>query len=214
MFAAALIAGTFLPFLPASSEVVFLGFLAAGEGEPAGLLAVATLNPGKGHDVLTAALAAVPSRNWRLTCAGSLTRHPATVARIRAMIRDLKLEDHVTLAGELDSVALEEQYERSDLFVLATLRETYGMAVAEALAHGIPVVTTTTGAASELVGTDAGLLVAPGDVQALTGELARFMTDEALRSRLAAGARRVRPSLRRWDQTIAHMAATLESIGE
>ena len=43
MFAAALIAGTFLPFLPASSEVVFLGFLAAGEGEPAGLLAAATI---------------------------------------------------------------------------------------------------------------------------------------------------------------------------
>lgn len=183
------------------------------DGGPLELLAVATLNPGKGHDVLIAALAAVPSRNWRLTCAGSLTRHPATVTRIRAMIRDLRLDDHVTLAGELDPVALEEQYARSDLFVLATLRETYGMAVAEALAHGIPVVTTSTGAAPGLVGTDAGLLVTPGDVQALTEALARMMTDEDLRSRLAAGARRTRPSLRRWDETIAQMAATLEAVG-
>jgi glycosyltransferase involved in cell wall biosynthesis len=178
------------------------------------LLAVATLNPGKGHDVLIAALAAVPSRNWRLTCAGSLTRHPATVTRIRAMIRDLTLENHITLTGELGAAALEEQYDRSDLFVLATLRETYGMAVAEALAHGIPVVTTSTGAAPELIGSGAGLLVVPGDVQALTEALARFMTDEDLRSRLAAGARRVRPSLPRWDETIARMAATLESVGK
>ncbi len=42
MFAAALIAGTLLPFLPASSELVFGGFLAAGEGDPAMLVAVAT----------------------------------------------------------------------------------------------------------------------------------------------------------------------------
>ena len=183
-------------------------------GGPLQLLAVATLNPGKGHEVLIAALAAVPSRHWRLTCAGSLTRHPATVTRIRAMIRDLALEDHVTLAGELDPVALEERYDRADLFVLATLRETYGMAIAEALAHGIPVVTTSTGAAHELVGTDAGLLVPPGDVHALTEALARYMADEDLRSRLTAGARRVRPLLRRWDEAIARMAATLESIGQ
>jgi glycosyltransferase involved in cell wall biosynthesis len=178
------------------------------------LLSVATLNPGKGHAQLLSALAAVPSRNWRMTCAGSVTRHPPTVARVRGIIRDLQLEDHVTLAGELDAVALEAQYNRSDLFVLATLRETYGMAVAEALAHGIPVVTTSTGAARELVGTDAGLLVPPGDVQALTDALARFMTDADHRLRLAEGARRVRPLLRRWDETIATMAAALESIGD
>jgi glycosyltransferase involved in cell wall biosynthesis len=88
------------------------------------------------------------------------------------------------------------------------------MALAESLAHGIPAVTTSTGAAAELVGTDAGLLVAPGDVEALTDALTRFLTDEDLRSRLAAGARRVRPTLRRWDETIAQLANTLESIGD
>jgi glycosyltransferase involved in cell wall biosynthesis len=183
-------------------------------GGPLQLLTVATLNPGKGHDQLITALAAMPSRNWRLTCAGSLTRHPETVARVRAMLRDLNLEDRVALVGELDANALEAQYDRTDLFVLATLRETYGMALAESLAHGIPAVTTSTGAAAELVGTDAGLLVAPGDVEALTDALTRFLTDEDLRSRLAAGARRVRPTLRRWDETIAQLANTLESIGD
>ena len=101
----------------------------------------------------------------------------------------------MSLVGELDASALEDFYDRSDLFVLATLRETYGMAVAEALAHGLPVVSTRTGAIPDLVGSDAGLLVPPGDVQALTDALSRVIGDADLRARLAAGARDVRPTL-------------------
>jgi glycosyltransferase involved in cell wall biosynthesis len=181
-------------------------------GSPLMLLSVATLNPGKGHADLLTALAAVPSRHWHLTCAGSVTRHPPTVEQIRAMIRDLRLDGQVSLAGELEASALEECYDRSDVFVLATLRETFGMAVAEALAHGLPIVSTRTGAIPDLVGTAAGLLVAPGDVQALTDALSRVIGDADLRARLAAGARAVRPMLPTWDETITRMAITLESI--
>ena len=177
------------------------------------LLSVATLNLGKGHSDLLSALAAVPSRDWQLTCAGSLTRHPPTVARIRSLIQELRLTDRVSLVGELDPSALEECYDRSDVFVLATLRETYGMAVAEALAHGLPIVSTSTGAIPDLVGTDAGLLVTPGNVPALTEALSRLIDDADLRARLAAGARRMRASLPGWDDTIARMASALESIG-
>ena len=113
------------------------------------LLAVATLNPNKGHEILLEALAAIPHKNWHLTCAGSVTRHPATVDRVRAAIRRLQLDDRVTLVGELDAVTLHECYDRADVFVLATRQETYGMAVAEALARGLPVVSTTTGAIPE-----------------------------------------------------------------
>ena len=176
------------------------------------LLSVATVNPGKGHEELLMALAAVPSREWELTCAGSLTRHPPTVARVRTIIRDRGLEDRVSLVGDLDTAALEDRYQQSDLFVLATLRETYGMAVAEALAHALPVVSTLTGAIPDLVGDEAGLLVSPGDVRALTNALTRFMGDADLRARLSAGARRVRPGLPRWEDSIAKMEATLESV--
>jgi glycosyltransferase involved in cell wall biosynthesis len=176
------------------------------------LLSVATLNPGKGHEDLLTALAAVPSREWQLTCAGSVTRHPPTADRIRAVIREHRLDDRVSLLGELDAGALEAQYDRSDVFVLATLRETYGMAVAEALARGLPVVSTRTGAIPDLVGTEAGLLVTPGDVPALADALGRVIVDADVRAGLRAGARRVRPSLPSWDQAVARMAATLESV--
>ena len=176
------------------------------------LLAVGTLNPGKGYEQLLTALAAVDSRDWHMTCAGSLSRHPSTVARIRSIVRECQLEEQVSLVGELDAEQIEEHYARADIFVLATFRETYGMAVAEALAHGLPVVSTSTGAIPALVGTEAGLLVSPGDVQALAAALSRVIGDATLRARLTEGARRVRPSLPPWDQAVDTFASALESM--
>jgi glycosyltransferase involved in cell wall biosynthesis len=124
----------------------------------------------------------------------------------------LHLEDRITLAGELDAAELDGYYDRADVFVLATLQETYGMAVAEALARGLPVVSTTTGAIADLVGDDAGLLVPPGDTRALAGALGRIVSDDSLRARLAAGARRVRERLPTWERAAAEMAAALEHL--
>ena len=173
------------------------------------LLSVATLNPSKGHEILLEALAAVPDRDWHLTCAGSVTRHPATVARVRATLRRLELGEQVSLVGELDDASLSDQYDGADLFVLATLQETYGMAVAEALAHGLPVVSTSTGAIPDLVGDDAGLLAPPGNVGAFSTALARILTDAGLRAQLTEGARRVRVRLPSWEQASEKMAGVL-----
>jgi glycosyltransferase involved in cell wall biosynthesis len=182
---------------------------------PLQLLSVATLNPGKGHEILFRALASIPQRDWRLTCAGSFDRHPATVARVREALRADGLADRVSLVGELDEAELSECYDRADLFVLATLHETYGMAVAEAIARGLPVVSTITGAIPYLVDPDgdgAGLLVSPGDADALADTLSRVLGDARLRGRLAEGARRVRDRLPTWDETASRMAAALERI--
>jgi glycosyltransferase involved in cell wall biosynthesis len=197
------------------------GARSPGSGEtPAGgvvaLLSVATLNAGKGHELLLRALAAVPDHRWQLTCAGSLTRDPATADRVRDLIRALGLEDRVSLAGDLDAARLSECYDRADVFVLATRQETYGMAVAEALARGLPVVSTATGASPALVGDDAGLLVPPGNGDALRAALARIIGDAALRARLAEGARRVRdrlPSLQHASTQMSMALARLDTHG-
>jgi glycosyltransferase involved in cell wall biosynthesis len=125
------------------------------------------------------------------------------------------VEDRVILVGALDAVALAACYDRADVFVLATLHETYCMAVAEALARGLPVISTTTGAIPDLVGVGerrAGLLVPPGDGAALTAALARVLGDAPLRQRLAEGARRVREGLPTWDRAVGIMAAALEGV--
>ena len=173
------------------------------------LLCVATLTPRKGYELLLSALAAIPQRNWRLTCAGSLERDAATVARVRAQLRADGLDDRVSLAGDMDAATLATHYDRADLFVLPTLYEGYGMAVAEALARGLPVVSTATGAIADLVG-GAGLVVPPGDLPAFTDALSRVLGDSHLRAQLAADARRVRDRLPTWAAAAAAMAQALE----
>ena len=184
--------------------------LARGSGgAPLRLLSVATFNPAKGHEILLEALATVSHRDWHLTCAGSLTRHPVTADRVRAAMRRLGLEERVSLVGDLDAARLSECYDNADVFVLATRQETYGMAVAEALAHGLPVVSTTTGAIPDLVGDDAGLLAPPGNTEALAVALARVLRDGGLRARLTEGARRARDRLPSWEQAVGKMTAAL-----
>ncbi len=191
--------------------------LARGSGcrigdAPVALLCAATVNAIKGHTSLLDALATIPLDTWRLTCAGSLTRDPATVGRVRATLARLGLEDRVSLVGDLDRESLADHLDRADVFVLATTRETYGMAVAEALACGLPVVSTHTGAIPDLIGDDAGLVVSVGDTRALAAALARVIGDGGLRAHLAEGAMRVRDRLSTWDQAVARMAAAIEPL--
>ena len=187
--------------------------IAKGSGGPAvHVICVAAVTRGKGHEILIDALARVPSEKWALTCAGSLERDTATVERVRASLRGHALGNHVTLVGELDAAAVSSLYDRADLFAIATRHETYGMAVAEALARGLPVVGTRTGAIPDLVGSDAGIVVPAGDVDAMASALTRAIDDAPLRAALAAGARRVRDRLPTWDSAVDTLLAVLEPI--
>ena len=174
------------------------------------LLCVATLIPRKGHDLLFKALAALQPLRWHLTCIGRLTRDPETVALLRAQLRQLGLAERVTFAGEMHAAELSQVYGDTDLFVLPTHFEGYGMVVAEALAHGLPVISTRVGAIAELVGTQAGLLVAPADAGLLREALTRVMLEPGLLDSLAAGAAAVRSSLPDWQHACARMAQVLE----
>ncbi len=126
-------------------------------GEALHLLCVAALAPRKGHELLFHALASIPQRHWRLTCVGSLERHPGMAETLRTLARTLNLDGQIVFAGEATAATLPAFYASADVFVLPTLYEGYGMAVAEALARGLPVVSTKTGAIAELVGGTAGI---------------------------------------------------------
>ena len=126
------------------------------------------------------------------------------------MVVRLGLDERIKFAGELDQDALGPCYHGSDLAVLASFHEGYGMVLAEALARGLPVVSTTAGALPGTVPEAAGLLVPPGDPAALRRALARVMDDPALRGRLAEGAREARERLSTWPEAAARFAAALE----
>jgi glycosyltransferase involved in cell wall biosynthesis len=173
------------------------------------LLCVASVIPRKGYDVLLRALAGLRDRRWRLTCAGSLDMDPPTAHSVLALIRDTELESRVVLAGSVDAAEVAALYDTADLLVMPTLYEGYGMVVAEALARGVPVVSTTTGAIPDLVGDDAGLLVPPGDETSLAAALQSVLDDPQVRARLQAGARRARERLPTWAGSAATLADAL-----
>jgi len=178
-------------------------------GRELGLLCVGAVIPRKGHAVLIEALARVADRPWRLVCVGSLDRCPSAVADLRRRIDALGLRWRVALAGEEGEEAICASYARADAFVLPSFHEGYGMVLAEALAHGLPIVATRAGAIPDTVPQDAGLLVPPGDVDALAGALATLLDDPALRARLAAGARAARERLPTWEAACGRFAAAL-----
>jgi glycosyltransferase involved in cell wall biosynthesis len=184
--------------------------LARGSGGPGlALLCVATVTRRKGHAVLIEALAGLRDRPWTLTCAGSRTTDPATDAALVRQIERLGLDDRVALAGECGREALAPLYDRADAFVLATFHEGYGMALAEALARGLPIVATRAGAVPDTVPPEAGLLVEPGDPEALRRALAQLLDDPAVHGRLARGARAARARLPDWPQACRRLAAVL-----
>lgn len=175
------------------------------------LLCVATLTPRKDHALLLEALARLRTLPWSLDCIGSRDMHPPTAAAVRARIQRLDLASRVHLLGECSPEALRERHLHADLFVLASAFEGYGMAVAEALAQGVPVVATRTGAAEALVG-DAGLVVEPGDEAGLTAALRALLSDPVERERRAAAARRRSATLPRWDDSARLFARELSAV--
>lgn len=175
------------------------------------ILAVGTLTPRKGHDVLLTALGTLPHHDWTLTLAGGARDKP-TAALIEKLIHEKGLSCRVTLIGEVNSEALATLYDRADMFALASHYEGYGMVFAEALARGLPVIGTTGGAIPTTVPPEAGLLVPPGDADAFAQALEKLMTDHALHQTLRKGALKARETLPRWPDQARALATLLESL--
>ncbi|MBP7779690.1 MAG: glycosyltransferase family 4 protein [Acidobacteria bacterium] len=182
----------------------------SAQGGQVAMLCVASLVERKGYDVLIGALAHLKHLSWHLTCVGSHRLQPRTAAALVNQVRACGLADRVTFVGELDEAGLDAAYDIADLFVLPTRYEGYGMAVAEAVARGLPVVSSYTGAIPELVGNDSGRLLQPGDVRGWTYSLGLLLSpDWDLRRQLAEGARRRRDQLPGWSDAARGMAAAL-----
>jgi glycosyltransferase involved in cell wall biosynthesis len=179
---------------------------------PIELLAVASLTLRKGYDVLFASLQGLTDLPWHLTCAGSANLQPEFAAQLVHQVSEAGLAARVTFAGELGERELAEAYDRADVFVLPTRHEGYGMAVAEALARGVPVVSTPTGAIPDLVDEASGILVPIDDVEALSAALRAVLSDHALRRRLASGAYARRRTLPTWDDAAHAMATVLTEV--
>jgi glycosyltransferase involved in cell wall biosynthesis len=176
------------------------------------LLSVGAIVPRKGFDVLIEALSLIASLPWRLTIAGDRSRDPKAAAELDSDIRNHRLAGRVDLLGTVAADRLGELYAGSDLFVLASRFEGYGMAFAEALAHGLPIVGTTAGAIPDTVPAGAGILVEPNEVNALARTLRLLIENKKEREWLATGARAAALELPTWADSAKRFAAALEAL--
>ena len=179
---------------------------------PLQLLVVASVIPRKGHEVLVRALDRLRDRSWDCVCAGSLKRDAPHAQGVIAMVRSAGLLDRIHFVGECARGTLDCLYAGASLFVLPSYYEGYGMVLSEALARGLPIVSTTGGAIPEVVPTEVGLLVQPGDDKALSEAVGSFIGDgpvATMRFRLAAAARRYVSRIRSWDTAVEAMEDAL-----
>jgi glycosyltransferase involved in cell wall biosynthesis len=156
-------------------------------GKPLRLLMAAHFTPVKGHRFLMAALGRLEKEapgHFELDLLGTGPLFEET----RAQARELGLTDVVRFHGSRSD--LREWLQRTDIVVLPSLWEGFGLILAEAAACAKPAVSFATGGAAEvIVDGETGFLVPPGDVAALAEALARLHDDPALRRHLGRSAR-------------------------
>jgi glycosyltransferase involved in cell wall biosynthesis len=116
---------------------------------------------------------------------------PKGKSNIPALIDRLGLGGAVTFENGVTTERIVELYAEAELAAVPSLYEGFSLPAVEAMACGVPIVTTTGGALPEVVGRDGdtGLLVPPGDASALATVILRALDDEPLRARLGAGGR-------------------------
>jgi glycosyltransferase involved in cell wall biosynthesis len=175
------------------------------------LLCVGVVAPHKGQDVLLRALAGLgDAPDWTCTFAGSLAADPDFASALHAVTESAGLQERIRFTGVLTGRQLEDAYATADLLVAPSRVEGFGMAVADALARGVPVIASRVGGLPEAIGASgAGILVPPDDPSALRAALRRWWADAGARSALRAEALRTRHEAPGWRETAEVVAVAL-----
>ncbi|MEO8633357.1 MAG: glycosyltransferase [Chloroflexota bacterium] len=112
------------------------------------------------------------------------------ILELRRLVHEHRLEANVNFVGSLDQPALALYYAAADVCAVPSLTESFGLVALEAMACGTPVVGTRVGGLQTLIEHgESGLLVPPGDDEALADAIEQVLTDHRLRMHLAHGAR-------------------------
>ena len=174
------------------------------------ILCVANWLPHKGILELAAAVSRLPDGAGVLHLVGATraaTRYGRRVAE--RLARD-DLRARVVAHGTLRGDALAAAFAGADVFALPSRGEAYGIAFAEALANGLPIVACHSGNVPALVAA-AGTFVDPGDVEGLAWALALLIGDAERREELAAAARTRAATLPSWDESASAFFSAIRS---
>jgi glycosyltransferase involved in cell wall biosynthesis len=183
----------------------------ASRKEAPRVLFLSLLHRAKGTHDLVHAFARLTARfpQWTLMCAGN-----GAIEEIRALAEELGIEDKVTCPGWLDARAKDTELAAAAIFVLPSYAEGLPMALLEAMAWGIPVIATPVGGIPGAIqhGQN-GILISPGDVDALSGALGELMHSGERRRALGNAARSTIEQEFSLDASVAHLLHIYSRFG-
>jgi glycosyltransferase involved in cell wall biosynthesis len=183
------------------------------ENDPITLVTVGTLSRGKGQLDVVHMLAQMPATHFRLHLIGDCAQNASYTEEIRALIKRSHLQDAVIMHGSIPHQAVCELLPQCDLYLSASSYESYSMATAEAVAHGLPVLAYTTGAIGDWIADGVnGRLIALGKPEQFSQALHRLLTERHVLNQLCnnAWARTAHLAFNSWDKTYRDFLQALE----
>jgi glycosyltransferase involved in cell wall biosynthesis len=191
-------------------------------GVPPHLVVVAALLPHKAQLLVVEALARLRDLPWTAALVGSTAADPGYALAVINAISRHGLQHRIEVTGERSGEGLEQEWRRSDLSLLVSTVESFGMVVTESIAHGVPVlVRAGTGAVEALGQSGAGTAVELDDDGQGTGAgpeqleavLRTWLTDPEMRHSWRAAALQSRDSLPSWEDAAAKVLSILDLRG-
>lgn len=177
------------------------------------ILCVANYIPRKGIRYLIEAFAQTKRDNFKLHLVGNAKNNAVYYKQLLKRVKALELEDAVYFHDGKDQEKIKYLYSTSDIFVLPSLKETFGIVLIEAMHYRLPIITTNTSAMPDLV-TDGenGLLVPPKDIPAMTWALSRLIREPMLRWKMGElGHQNVKDSFH-WKDTSSRFLSLVQAI--
>lgn len=162
------------------------------------------------YDLVRAlALAAQRVPQLRLVCGGA-----GEIEQVRRLAAQVGAADRIECLGWLDACGKRAELARASAFVLPSYAEGMPMALLEAMSWSLPVITTPVGGVPQVIAHEAnGLLVQPGDTDALAAAIVRLMQSPAERARLGAAARATVAARFSLQASIEHLLAIYRRFG-
>ena len=168
-------------------------------------LFLSRIHPKKGLPLLVEAWRQIRPHGWKLEIAGP--DEAGHRAGVELLVQKAGLSGEITFLGPLEGEAKLQAFSRAGLFILPTYSENFGMAVAEALAHGVPVITTTGTPWEVLQTADCGWWVEPS-VHGIAGALKQATDLEvSVRERMGRNGYQLVTSRFTWEAAAQNMVA-------